>query len=122
MIKEFSIVCTEKIDITQTLKYLIDAYGCHIPGYYITEYKGYSDIPDCRALVFTSDTTTQYNFGLVPSNDVVMTEVADQWLKSLDWLKKWKSCEIFSGDETNLGSVHGNQCIGLRILEWEDIK
>lgn len=35
MIKEFSIVCTEKIDIRQTLKYLVDAYGCYIPGYYI---------------------------------------------------------------------------------------
>ena len=122
MIKEFSIVCTEKIDIRQTLKYLVDAYGSCIRGYYVTEYKGYSNILDCQALVFTSDTTCDFNFGLVPSNDIVMTEVADQWLKSLNWSKKWKSCEIFSGDETNLGSVHGNQCIGIRILEWEDIQ
>lgn len=122
MINNFSIVCTDKVDISHTLKYLTDALGCCIRGYYITPYKGYSDILDCKALVFTSDTTCDFGFGLVHSNPIVMTEVADTWLKSLNWSKKWKSCEIFSGDENNLGSVHGGPCIGLRILKWEAIK
>lgn len=118
----FSITCEDKVDLKQTLKYLVDAFGCCIRGYYVTRYKGDSIILDCQALVFTSDTTCQYDFGLVPSNAIVMTEVADQWLKSLNWSKKWKCCEIFRGDENNLDSVHGNICIGIRILEWEDIK
>lgn len=120
MINRFSIVCADKHDIRHTLKYLRGAFGCCIRGYYVTKYKGYSDILDCKALVFTTDTNC--DFCIVPSNDVVMTEVSDQWLKSLNWSKRWKSCEIFSGDENNLGSVHGNCCIGVRILEWEDIQ
>lgn len=118
----FSITCEDKVDLKHTLKYLVDAFGCCIRGYYVTRYKGDSNIQPCNCLVFTSDDTCEFSLGIVPSNSIVMTEIVDHWLKSLNWSKTWKKCEIFRGDESNLDSVHGKLCICIRLLKWEDIK